>query len=73
MNQLLFLIANLYKHNLIVKIGQTDLSIAFAHRQNLKALLNLAIFTKFGIPNTRSVLTIILHSELTNLLPAEQD
>ena len=39
----------------------------------LKSFTEFGNLTKFGIPDTCSVLTIILHSKLTNLLPAEQD
>ena len=67
------IVANLYKHNLTVKKGQTVAFLQFYPLAELESFTEFGNSTKFGIPNTCSVLTIIPHSELTNLSPAEQD
>ena len=65
------LIANLYKRNPTVKKGQTVAFLHFHPLAELKSNTEFSNLAKFGILNTHSVLTIILRSKLTNLLPAE--
>ena len=67
------LIANLYKHNLTVKKGQTVEFLHFHPLVELKSFTEFGNLTEFGIPNTCSVLTMILRSELNKLLQAEQN
>lgn len=61
------LIANLYVHNFTVKNEQTLAFLHFPPLAELESFTEFGDLTKFGIPNSCSVLTIILRSELTNL------